>query len=144
MADLIFNIAKGRIGYYATLPESDDAFILIPVETTGIQADAAIRDHDTVDAVFAASNVESGIGRKTLANVAVTVDDSGDSIQVDCDDVTYTAPSDDPISSWIVAYDPDTTAGDDTSMIPLLKLDRAVTPDGNDFTLSASSGLYTA
>lgn len=144
MADLIFNIGKGRIGYYATLPETNDAFKLLPLETSGLQADSTIRDHDTVAAVVAANTEQATIGRKTLANVAVTVDDSGDSIQVDCDDITYVAPTGNAISSWLVFYVPDTTSEADASSIPLLKLDRAVTPDGNDFTLSAASGLYTA
>ena len=144
MADLIFNIAKGRIGYYATLPGTNDAFKLLPLETAGLQADGAIRDHDTVAAVVGANTEQTTIGRKTLANVTATVDDSGDTLTVTCDDVTYTSPTGSAISSWVVFYVPDTTAEADASSIPLLKLDRAVTPDGNDFTLSAASGLYTA
>ena len=144
MADLIMNIAKGKVGYYGTLPETNDALKILPLETSGLEADGTIADHDTVAAVVAANTEQSTIGRKTLSGVALTVDDSGDGVQLDCDDVTYTAPTGNAISSWLVFYVPDTTSEADSTSIPLLKLDRAVTPDGNDFTLSAASGLYTA
>lgn len=146
MADIVFNIAKGRAGYYASQAGvGNAALILIPLETTGLVADATMRDYDTVDAILAgASNEQTTIGRKTISAATVTVDDSGDQVTVDVADQTYTAPTGNAVGAFVVAYDPDTTGGDDSSLIPLTKHDVTWTPDGNDATVSFATVVYSA
>jgi hypothetical protein len=146
MADLVFNIGKGKAAYYATLPAANDALILIPIEATGVEADATIRDYDTVSALLAAANNEqTTMGRKTLASVTVTVDDTNDRADVDAADVVWTAATGNAISDVLICYDPDTTGGTDADLIPLTWHDFAITPDGSDVTLTvAASGFYRA
>lgn len=42
MADLVFNIAKGRAAARADLPLSNDALILVLLKTAGIEADGTL------------------------------------------------------------------------------------------------------
>lgn len=146
MADFVFNIAKGKAGYYATLPATNDALIIVAIETTGIEADATLKDHDTLAALLAGtSNEQTTVGRKTISSgLTLTVDDSADTFNFDVPDQTYTTPTGNAISAFVVCYDPDTTAGTDSDLIPLTKHDRTWTPDGNTAVLQFASGVYTA
>lgn len=139
MADLVFNIAKGRVGYYAGLPAANDALIIIPIESSGVESDATIRDYDTVAALLAAANNEqSTMGRKTITSTTVTVDDTNDRLDADIADVTWTGATGNAISDLLIAYDPDTTGGTDADLIPLTWHDFAITPDGSDVTATVS------
>lgn len=146
--DLVFNIAKGAAAYYATLPGTNDALGILPLETTGLVGDATMRDYDTVaDILAGASNEQTTMGRKTLANVAVTTDDTADEKRIDADNPQWTSGqmAGNAVSAFVVYYDPDTTGGTDADLIPLVKLDRAVTPDGNAFELQFDAdGFYAA
>ena len=135
MADFVFNIAKGRVAYYASLPATNDALILIPIEASGVESDATLRDYDTVSALLAAANNEqSTMGRKTLASVSVTVDDTNDRVALDAADVTWTGATGNAISDLLICYDPDTTGGTDADLVPLTWHDFSITPDGSDVT----------
>jgi hypothetical protein len=146
VGDIVFNIAKGKAAYYAGLPASDDALIAVPIETSGIEADATLQDYDTLSALLAAANNEqSTMGRKTLGSVTVTVDDTNNRTDVDAADITWTAASGNAVSGLVICYDPDTTGGTDADLIPLVKLDFVATPDGNDLVFSFNSaGFYRA
>ena len=94
MTDFVFNIAKGKVAHYASLPAANDALIAVPIETTGLEADATLIDYNDLAAILAASNNEqTNMGRKTLASVASTVNDTNDRAEVDADDVTWLARS---------------------------------------------------
>lgn len=139
MADICFNIAKGRLAYYASLPAANDALILILLETSGIESDALLRDYDDVAALLAAStNEQTTGGRKTVTSVTVTVDDTNDRVNLDFADQTWTALTGNAISALLIAYDPDTTGGTDSTLVPLTKHDLAVTPDGTDLIVTVS------
>lgn len=143
MADVVFNIAKGKIGYLAGLPATNDALIVVPIETTGIVADSVMIDYDTLGAVLAgASNEQTTMGRKTAAGVTVTVDDTNDRVDVDMDDVTWTAATGNAISALVICYDPDTTGGTDADLIPLTKHDFVTTPDGSDIIAQVAAGGF--
>ncbi len=140
MADFVFNIAKGRVAELAALAAANDAIVLIPLETSGLESDATLRDYDTVAALLAASNNEqSTMGRKTLASVAVTVDDSNDRVDVDAADVTWSAATGNAISKLITALDLDTTGGTDANLVPLTAHDFAITPDGSDIVATIAN-----
>lgn len=146
MADIVFNIAKGKVAYYAGLPAASDALIAVPIETTGIVADATMIDYDDLSTLLAgASNEQTTMGRKTLASVTVTVDDANDRVDVDAADITWTGATGNAISAIVICYDGDTGAGTDANIIPLVKLDCVMTPDGSDFTAQfATAGFYRA
>jgi hypothetical protein len=146
VADIAFNIAKGKAAYLAGLPATNDALKAIPIETTGIVSDATMRDYDDLATLLAgASNEQTTMGRKTLASVTVTVDDTNDWVIIDAADIVWTAATGNAISALVVVYDPDTTSPTDANMIPIAKLDAVATPAGGDITYQvASGGFYKA
>ncbi len=133
MADFVFNIAKAKVGYYCSLPGTNDALVVVPLETTGLEADATLKDYDTLSALLAGtSNEQTTMGRKTVSSVTPTVDDSADTYAADFADQTWAAATGNAISKLVVCYDPDTTAGTDADLIPLTAHDYVATPDGTD------------
>jgi hypothetical protein len=146
VSDLVFNIAKGKIAYYGGLPAAADALIAVPIQTAGIVSDAIMRDYADLGTLLAgASDEQTTLGRKTLTGVTVTVDNTGDKVVVDADDVTWAAAAGNAISAVVICYDNDTGAGTDANIVPMVKLDCAVTPDGTDFTMQfAAAGIVTA
>lgn len=137
MADFVFNIAKGAFAWYARLDGgANDGLGALLLETSGLEADAALKDHDTAAAILAgASTEQTTMGRKDLASVVVTVDDTEDEVRVDVADLLYEDATGDPVGKLVTFYDPDTTAGDDSDLIPLTGHDLSVTPDGNDIEI---------
>lgn len=146
MADIVFNIAKGKVAYYASLPAANDALIVVPVEATGLETDATLKDYDDLASLLAGStNEQTTIGRKTAASVAITVDDTNDRVDIDVADITWTAATGNALGALIVCYDPDTTGGTDSTLVPLTKHGFAVTPDGTDIVATiAAAGFYRA
>lgn len=139
MANIVFNVSLGRVAYDATLPNASDALIIVPIETTGIETDAVLRDYDDLNTLLAASNNEqTSMGRKTVTSVTVTVNDTNDRVECDFADLTWTAATGNPISALLVCYDNDTGAGTDSNIRPLTKHDFAITPDGSDVTATVT------
>lgn len=145
MANIVFNIAKGRIVEYYNRVENNDpansAFILIPIETTGLEADSVLIDVDTVTALIAGTtNEQTTMGRKTLTDVELAAlpapDDTNDRYDVSLPTVTWTAATGNAISKIAVCYDSDTTAGTDANIIPLCMFDFAQTPSGADIQMT--------
>jgi hypothetical protein len=146
MADLVFNVAKGRGVYYGSLPATSDAIIVVPLEASGLVSDATMRDYTDLASLLAgASNEQTTAGRKTLASVTITVDQTNDRVDVDGADLVWSGLTGNQIGALVFCYDPDTGSGTDSDLIPLVKLDCSVTPDGTDFTAQlASAGWYRA
>lgn len=141
MADFLANIAKGRHGYYASLPATSDALIAVPLETSGLESDATLKDYDNLSVLLAAANNEqSTMGRKTLTGVTSAVNDTTDKWVVDADNITWTAASGNAVSKLVVCYDPDTGTGSDTDLIPLYFFDFVATPAGGDITFAFNAG----
>lgn len=146
MADLVLNIALGKVAYLAGLPATNDALIVVPLEATGLVADSVMKDYDDLSTLLAgATNEQTTLGRKTITAVTVTVDDTNDRVDADFADVTWTAATGNAIGALLVCYDGDTTAGTDTNIVPLTKHDFTVTPDGSDLVAQiATAGFYRA
>jgi hypothetical protein len=151
VADGVFNIAKGKAAYYATLPAANDALIVVLLKATGLEADDTLNNHDDLAALLAAANDEADFTnytRKTLASVTLTVDDTNNRADADVGDFTYTAAggaSNNSIGKALVCYDPDTTGGADSSIIPLTDHDCVFTTDGTDQQITiATAGFYRA
>ena len=137
MATITFNIALGKVAYYASLPAANDGLVLIALESSGLEADSVLRDKDDFAAVVAGTtNEQTTVGRKNLASVTVTIDDTNDRVAIDAADVTWTAPTGNAVGALVICYDPDTTTGTDSDLIPLTKHDLSWSPDGNNFTLT--------
>lgn len=149
MSNITFNVAKGRVvelyGRVTSNDPANSALILVPIETSGLEADATLIDADTLAAVLAGTtNEQTTMGRKTLTDSELASlpapDDGNDRYDLSLPSVTWTAASGNAISKILVAYDPDTTGGDDTAIVPLTMFDAAATPDGNNLVLN--SGVF--
>lgn len=148
MSNITFNIAKGRVKeYYARVKGNDpanSALILVPIETSGLEADATLIDKDDLAALLSGTtNEQTTMGRKTLTDADLAAvsapDDTNDRNECDLPTVTWTAATGNAISKIAVCYDPDTTAGTDSSIIPLTLFDAVATPDGNNLQLSGAT-----
>ena len=146
MANITFNIAKGRVVEFYHRVENNDpsgsAFVLIPIETSGLEADSALIDSDTVAEVLdGATNEQTTMGRKILTDTELaaipTPDDANDRFDISTPLVTWAAAGGNPISKILVAYDSNTGAGDDTNLIPCTMFDFAQTPNGSDIQMTA-------
>lgn len=147
MADFVFNMGKGKVAWYGGLAGgANDALIVVPIEATGVESDATLRDYDNLSVLLAAANNEqSTMGRKTVSSVTVTVDDTNDRVDVDFADQVWTAATGNAVSDLFIGYDPDTTGGTDADIVPLTWHDFSVTPDGSDITAQlAAAGFFRA
>lgn len=146
MANVTFNVAKGRVPYYASLPGTNDALIAVPLEAAGLASDATLIDYaDLATLLGGTSNPQTIMGRKTLAAVTATVNNTDNRVEVDAADIVWSAASGPAVGALLICYDPDTTAGDDTSIIPLVKLDFSVTPAGANITaVFPANGFFWA
>src|SRR5512134_2908437 len=153
MADFVFNIAKGRVGQYCQNVEdgspANSRLKVIVLEATGLEADAALKDHNDLAALLAGtSNEQTTMGRKTVAaaNIALTVDDTNERLDIDMDDQLWTAATGNAVGALVVVYCPDgVTPGADSTFIPLTKHDFVVTPDGSDITAQINTaGFFRA
>lgn len=148
MANIVFNIAKGRVVEYYNRVENNDpansALILVPIETTGLETDAVLIDKDDLAAVLSgATNEQTTMGRKTLTDTQLAAlpapDDTNNRYEVSLPSVTWSAAAGNPISKILVCYDSDTTAGTDANIIPLTMFDFVVTPSGGDIVLTSGA-----
>lgn len=145
MANIVFNIAKGRVVEYYNRVENNDpaasAIILVPIMTTGLEADSVLIDADTLAAVLAGTTDEQiTMGRKVLTDVELAAlpapDDTLDRYEVSLPTTTWTAAGGVAISKILVCYDADTAAGTDANIIPLTMFDFAQTPSGADIQMT--------
>ncbi|NUS82968.1 MAG: hypothetical protein HOY75_09480 [Streptomyces sp.] len=133
MADVVANTVKGRILYYASLPGVNDGLVAILLEATGLPSDDVLQDYDTVaDLLAGPANEQTSMGRVPLAGVVVSVNDVANTAGFDANDMSWPLATGNPTGKLVIAYDPDTTAGSDSSLIPMTYHDFAVTPDGTD------------
>lgn len=145
MANWIANIAKGRFAYYSTLPAANDGLVVVVLEAAGLEADATLKDYDTLAALLAGtSNEQTTMGRKAATGVTVTVDDTLNLVDVDQNDILWAAATGNATGALLVCYDPDTTGGTDADIIPLSKHDFTVTPDGSDVTAAFGASFARA
>lgn len=145
MANVVFNIAKGRVVEYYNRVESSDptnaVLVIVPIETSGLESDATLIDKDDLAAVLSGStNEQTTMGRKVLSDSDLASlpapDDSSDRYDVSLPTVTWTAATGNAISKLLVCYDPDSTGGADSAIIPLTLFDFAQTPSGSDIQMT--------
>lgn len=145
MADSVFNISKGKVNEYWDRVDGNDpansAIIAVAFNSTATHA--TIRDLDTLAAIEADANTaeitNSGYARVVLtdASVAATaVDDTNDRRDATVPAIALgSIVVGTAITHIAICYDPDTTAGTDSNIIPLTWHDYAITPDGSAITI---------
>jgi hypothetical protein len=153
MANIVFNIAKGRVvEFYGRVKSNDPtnaAFIIVPIETSGLESDATLIDADSLAAVLSGTtNEQTTMGRKTLTDSDLAAlpapDDSNDRYDVNLPTVTWTAASGSAISKLLVCYDSDTSGGTDSNIIPVTMFDFAQTPSGSDIQMAGGAFFRAA
>lgn len=147
MADFEFNVAKGKTGYYAGLPGTNDALVLVLLQADGIDDDGTLADYDDLGALLAANDEAdfTNYERKTLTGVSWTVDDVNDRADADADDVSFPSAGgavNNTLAKAVICYDPDTTGGTDADLIPLTAHDVAATTDGTTLNIGVPSGGF--
>jgi hypothetical protein len=151
MANFVFNVARGRVRTYYdnvdTNSPAASALIVVPLESSGLEADATLADHDDLAALLAGtSNEQTTVGRKTLTDTELDVsaqDDTNNRLDLDIPDQTWAGATGAAIGALVICYDPDTGAGTDSTLVPLTKHDFAVTPDGSDIVAQINAaGFY--
>lgn len=157
MAQWIQTVALGKWAYYTGLPAANDALVLVLLKSTGLEAESALRDHDTLAAILAAANDEcdaTSYARKVItASVTVTPDDTNNRTDGDFPDQTFTAlgntataagsgAGNNVLGAAIVCYDPDTTGGSDSDIIPLAVYELTASTDGTDLVLQLNAAGF--
>ena len=145
MANIVFNISKGHVAELYDRVKNNDptnsAIILVPIESSGLEADSALIDADTLAAVLSGTtNEQTTMGRKTLTDAELAAipapDDANDRNDRSLPTVTWSAATGNAISKILVCYDGDTTAGTDANIRPLTMFDFAQTPSGADIQMT--------
>ena len=157
MADIVFNIAKGRVVEYYNRVESSDptnAALIVVAINAGAATDDTIRGYDTLALLLADANVaevtNTNYARKTLTDADLAAlpapDDTNDRYDVDIPDQTWNSvAAGDAWTDLVICYDSDTTGGTDANIVPLTLHDFAVTPDGNNITAQVNAaGFFRA
>jgi hypothetical protein len=153
MANIVFNISKGRVVEFYNRVKGNDpansAIILVPIETSGLEADSVLIDVDTLTALVAgATNEQTTMGRKVLTDADLATlpapDDTNDRYDISLPTVTWTAASGNAISKIAVCYDSDTTGGTDANIIPLTMFDFVQTPSGADIQMTGGAFFRAA
>lgn len=158
MAAQVFNIMKGRAKEIYNRVKSNDpansAFIIVILASAGLESDATLLDKDDLAALVSGTTNEatnSGYARKTLDDSALAAlpapDDTNDRNEFDLPDQNWaTVATGDVWAKLVLCYDPDTTGGADSAIIPVCLYDFAITPNGGpiDAIVNASGAFRAA
>lgn len=126
--------------------------VLVQVLLQTVQADATLRDYDTLDAILTAGggvvNVEcnfTNYARKTLSDAAVTAtatDDTNDRRVASIDDWVIASAGgadNDTLVKLLICYDSDSTGGTDANLVPLTAHDLTETTNGQQLTVAPTT-----
>jgi hypothetical protein len=155
MANYIFTgVGAGKIGQYVQNvidnSPANSAIIWVPMLTSGTAEQAEGL------ATMALVESDANFSEQTTGGWArITHDDAGDSLaythdttnnrnEADSADLVWASPSTNTVG-LIACYDPDTTAGTDTTLIPLVHLDMVVTGNSQQVTFQFNAeGWFNA
>lgn len=161
----VYNIAKGRGSQWLdeirqTANFSNTGYansaIIVSLWRRGTLTDDQLNNFDDIAAQEAdaqaaelTSGVNANYARKTIIDTTptITIDDTANTVSSDIPDQTWTAlgAGGTAITDFVTAFDPDTTAGTDSTLRPWTFHAFAVTPDGSDVTAQiATAGFYQA
>lgn len=153
MGDGVFNVARGRVAELANNVNNNtpaSALFRVILFKTG-DSDANLQDFATVAAIIAGASVEADFASYARQDITDTqtaggvVDQGNDRMEVDCDDLVWSAATTgQAIARLVFAYD-DSGSDSDAVLIPLTFHDFIVTTNGNDLTAQIDAlGFYRA
>lgn len=156
-ADSVFNIAKGQANalHNNIVNNSPANSGLVIMLFQAAEADATLQDYDDAATLIAAAgNTEAtftNYARKVLTDADLslaTIDDSANNQWADAPDQVWTSAGgalNNTLVKVIFFYDPDTTSGTDSELIPLSQMDFSATTNGNNLTANwGSTGYFIA
>lgn len=154
MANFVFNKSKGRIVELAERVEANDpadaAFYVIPLLTSGIEAQSALEDSVSFTEVIDGTTDEATAGgwnRKTLGNgtLTITYDNTNNWATVDCADQTWTAvASSNNVSALVLCY-ASVASPTNAQLTPMTHHDFVVVTDASDIVaVIATGGFFKA
>jgi hypothetical protein len=155
MANVVFNISKGRVAEFYNRVDTNDPSgceLVVMVINAGAATDDTIRGYDTFSTLIGDANVievtNTGYARKILVGAdlaAFAPDDVNDRVDLDIPDQTWTSVSSGDVwTDIVIGYDPAGT-GVDTNIIPMTLHDFSVTPDGSNITAQIdAAGFFRA
>jgi len=152
MANVMFNVSKGRSTEFFNRVNANDpanaALVWVPINTTA--TDATLIDLDTLALVIADANTSEatagGWARQTLtdadvAAISTMLSDANDRYELTHADLDFgTIASGNDVTDLVLCYDSDTTAGDDTNIVPIAIFDFAITADDTNVTATVGAG----
>lgn len=153
MADLIFNVAKGRVAELHDRVDKNDPTnsVLVVLLLKVSASDAALKDLADVGSFWGNGCTEcdaTNYARKILNDsqiVSSTVDQANDRRECDIPDVTWTGLGgavNNSLVKLVIAYDPDSTTGDDSTLVPLAAFDFPQQTNGSDVTAVINAAGY--
>lgn len=153
VGDIVFNVAKGRVNELHDRVDGNDpanSALVIVLLKSGGEADSGLIQRDTLADVLSASTEcdFTNYARKTLTDSDISasvVDDTNSRREADLADQTWTSAggaTNNTVAKLLVCYDPDTTGGTDSSIIPLVAMDFAIMTNGTDITAQVNSAGY--
>lgn len=144
MANFVFNVGKGKAA--EKLADATTSLGILILATAGLETDAVLQDKTTLtDLVSGTTNevTNTGYARKTGLTATITVDQTGDKVNIDCPDQTWTAVAAGDGWSKLVCFIDE--GGTDGTRIPLTAHDFVVTPNGGDIVAQINAeGFYRA
>ena len=156
MANIVFNRSLGRLAEFSERVNASDptnaVLVIMILATTGVESDAVLKDKDSfADVVSGTTNeVTNGNYARIVLDegdgITITYDDTGDKVDVDIPDQTWTAvAAGDGWNDLVIGYDSDSTGGTDSNILPGTLHDFVVVPDGSDISAQvAAGGFYSA
>lgn len=146
MGNVVFTFAKGRFVEKALLPTGSDNLVVVLLQTTGLPADATLKNFQTLAAVITGGAVEgtfTNYARKVLAAVDITVAfNTGTSVaSVDIADQVWTAAggaTNNTLGKLLLCYRP-TSGSLDSAVLPLTAHDFTATTTGGNLTATIPS-----
>jgi hypothetical protein len=143
MADIVFNVAKGK----AAEKVADGATVVGVLLLKTVESDALMKDRTTLTDLLA-GNTEANFtnyARKTALTGTVTVDQANDWVTISIPGQTWAAAGgalNNTLAKLVVFYE---EAAADGTRIPLVALDFVVTTDGSDLAVAFNAaGFYKA
>lgn len=138
VGDGVFNVSLGVWRQYLGLPAANDALVIVLLKASGLPAEATLRDFDTLADLLASSADEAdftGYARQLVTvGITVTVDDVNERVDGDMPDIEWAAATravNNTLGKLLVCYDPDTTGGTDSTVVPVTYHNFSATTDNN-------------
>lgn len=156
MSRFQFNVSLGReVEFYNRVDSNDpanSALILMVLAESGLETPATLKDKTSFAALVSGTTNEvtnTGYARKTLTDAALSaysIDNTTDSVTLAIPVQTFaTISAGDTWAMAVLGYDPDTTGGTDSDIIPITAHDLIIdgayaVPNGDDLIVDLSAG----